>query len=144
MCCFALSTPNCTECEWVVVVVVVVVVTINAANLHIRHCCPHLTPVCSERQMASHQRAGALCKSTQFIYDISKQGPDVLQSVCRTLRCFSLARVALAVEVKERIELYLYSTSGPSWPVVGRNLPLFTSCCDYAPHASSCCFSIHF
>jgi len=22
-------------------------------------------------------------------------------------------------EVKERVELYLYSTSGPSWPVIG-------------------------
>jgi len=27
-------------------------------------------------------------------------------------------------EVKERIELYLYSTSGPSWPVIGCTLPL--------------------
>jgi len=26
-------------------------------------------------------------------------------------------------EVKERVELYLYSTSGPSWPVIGRTLP---------------------
>ena len=28
------------------------------------------------------------------------------------------------VEVKERVELYLYSPSGPSWPVLGRTLPL--------------------
>ena len=27
-------------------------------------------------------------------------------------------------EVKERVELYLYSPSGPSWPVLGRILPL--------------------
>ena len=27
-------------------------------------------------------------------------------------------------EVKERVELYLHFTSGPSWPVVGWNLPL--------------------
>jgi len=27
-------------------------------------------------------------------------------------------------EVKERVQLYLYSPSGPPWPVVGRNLPL--------------------
>jgi len=27
-------------------------------------------------------------------------------------------------EVKQRAELYLYSTSGPSWPVLGWNLPL--------------------
>ena len=29
-----------------------------------------------------------------------------------------------SVEVKERVELYLYSTSGPSWPVIGCTLPL--------------------
>ena len=28
-----------------------------------------------------------------------------------------------SVEVKERVELYLYSASGPSWPVLGQNLP---------------------
>jgi hypothetical protein len=27
-------------------------------------------------------------------------------------------------EVKERVELYLYSPSGPSWPVLEENLPL--------------------
>jgi hypothetical protein len=27
-------------------------------------------------------------------------------------------------EVKERVELYLNSTSGPSWPVIGGTLPL--------------------
>jgi len=27
-------------------------------------------------------------------------------------------------EVKERVELYLYSPSGPSWPVLGRTLLL--------------------
>jgi hypothetical protein len=29
-----------------------------------------------------------------------------------------------SVWIKERVELYLYSPSGPSWPVVGRPLPL--------------------
>ena len=29
-----------------------------------------------------------------------------------------------SAEVKERIELYLYSTSGVSWPVTGLPLPL--------------------
>jgi hypothetical protein len=29
-----------------------------------------------------------------------------------------------SAEVKERVELYLNSPSGPSWPVVGRTLPL--------------------
>jgi len=31
-----------------------------------------------------------------------------------------------SVEVKERVELYLYSPSGHSWPVLGRNLPFLT------------------
>jgi hypothetical protein len=30
-----------------------------------------------------------------------------------------------SAEVKERAEPYLYSPSGPSWPVVGRTLPLY-------------------
>jgi len=29
-----------------------------------------------------------------------------------------------SAEVKERVELYLCSPSGPSWPVLGGNLPL--------------------
>jgi hypothetical protein len=29
-----------------------------------------------------------------------------------------------SAEVKERVEQYLYSPSGPSWPVLGRTLPL--------------------
>jgi hypothetical protein len=29
-----------------------------------------------------------------------------------------------SVEVKERVELYFYSPSGPSWPILGRILPL--------------------
>jgi hypothetical protein len=33
-------------------------------------------------------------------------------------------------EVKERVELYLYSPSGPSWPVIGRPLPLPFITCD--------------
>jgi len=28
-------------------------------------------------------------------------------------------------EAKERVELYLYSSSGPSWPVLGGTLPFF-------------------
>jgi hypothetical protein len=31
-----------------------------------------------------------------------------------------------SAEVKERVQLYLYSPSGPSWPVLGRTLPFFT------------------
>ena len=30
-----------------------------------------------------------------------------------------------SADVKERVELYLYSPSRPSWPVLGRNLPSF-------------------
>jgi hypothetical protein len=33
-----------------------------------------------------------------------------------------------SAEVKERVELYLYSPSGPSWPVVGRNLFRWGEC----------------
>ena len=33
-----------------------------------------------------------------------------------------------SAEVKERVELYLYSPSGPSWPVLGRALPLPLPC----------------
>jgi hypothetical protein len=29
-----------------------------------------------------------------------------------------------SADVKERVKLYLYSLSGPSWPVLGRTLPL--------------------
>jgi hypothetical protein len=29
-----------------------------------------------------------------------------------------------SAEVKERVELYLYSPSGPSWYVIGLNIPL--------------------
>ena len=29
-----------------------------------------------------------------------------------------------SAEVKERVELYLYSTTGPSWAAIGWNLPL--------------------
>jgi hypothetical protein len=29
-------------------------------------------------------------------------------------------------KVKERVQLYLYSTSGPSWPVTRRPLPLYS------------------
>ena len=32
-----------------------------------------------------------------------------------------------SAEVKERVELYLYSPSGPSWPVLGRTLPFMPS-----------------
>ena len=50
-----------------------------------------------------------------------------------------------SAEVKERIELYLYSLSGPLWPVLGRNLPLPLPLlhCSFdspAPDYSSCRF----
>jgi hypothetical protein len=32
-----------------------------------------------------------------------------------------------SAEVQERVELYLYSPSGPSWPVIGKNLLYFTA-----------------
>jgi hypothetical protein len=33
-----------------------------------------------------------------------------------------------SAEVKERVELYLYSPSGPSWPVLGWTLPFMENC----------------
>jgi hypothetical protein len=30
-----------------------------------------------------------------------------------------------SARVKERVELYLYSPSGPSWPILGRPLPFY-------------------
>jgi hypothetical protein len=33
-----------------------------------------------------------------------------------------------SARVNERVEVYLYSLSGPSWPVLGRTLPLCPSC----------------
>jgi hypothetical protein len=33
-----------------------------------------------------------------------------------------------SAKVKERVELYFYSTSGPSWPVLGLNVPLPFTC----------------
>ena len=34
--------------------------------------------------------------------------------------------LSTSAEVKERVELYLYSSYRPSWPVLGRTLPLHT------------------
>ena len=45
-------------------------------------------------------------------------------------------------EVKERVELYLYSSSGPSWPVLGRTLPLPDSRSDQWDSASSNCCAL--
>jgi hypothetical protein len=58
-----------------------------------------------------------------------------------------------SAEVKERVELYLYSTSGPSWPVIGRTLPLplppifmiqCNSILSYTPRSSKGSFRSYF
>ena len=36
-----------------------------------------------------------------------------------------------SAEVKERVDLYLYSPSGPSWRVLGCTLPLLFTCTDF-------------
>jgi hypothetical protein len=36
--------------------------------------------------------------------------------------------------VKERVELYLYSPSGSSWPVLERTLPLFVAVAGFTIH----------
>jgi hypothetical protein len=51
-------------------------------------------------------------------------------------------------EVKERVELYLYSSSGPSWPVLGSTLPclyiycvlkvIFLACTNAVSHLTDC------
>ena len=46
------------------------------------------------------------------------------------------------VEVKERVELYLYSSSGPSWSVLGRTIPLFLVHCTELSKQSSLRFRI--
>jgi hypothetical protein len=45
-----------------------------------------------------------------------------------------------SAEVKETVELYLYSPSGPSWPVLGSNLPLrvFHLLGCYTAHGGNC------
>ena len=42
----------------------------------------------------------------------------------KTAGAWRWPRTPSSAEVKERAEVYLYSPSGPSWPVVGRTLPL--------------------
>ena len=44
-----------------------------------------------------------------------------------------------SAEVKERVELYLYSPSGPSWPVLGRTLPLLYYVNHKKHTVRSCC-----
>jgi hypothetical protein len=41
--------------------------------------------------------------------------------------------------VKERVELYLYSHSGSSWPFLGRTLPFFTFFCSFYGNSYNCC-----
>jgi hypothetical protein len=41
----------------------------------------------------------------------------------KQLECGADNRPPSSTEVKERVELYLYSPSGPSWPALGQNLP---------------------
>jgi len=42
-----------------------------------------------------------------------------------------------SAKVKERVELYLYSPSGPSWPVLGWTLHLPIKNTDESPHLVS-------
>ena len=43
----------------------------------------------------------------------------------KTAGTWSWTPIPSSAEVKERVELYLYSTSGPSWPVLGWTLPFY-------------------
>ena len=51
------------------------------------------------------------------------QSPIPRGGVKRTGRGVNHPRISSA-KVKERVELYVYSPSGPSWPVLGWTLPL--------------------
>jgi hypothetical protein len=42
-----------------------------------------------------------------------------------------------SAEVKERVDLYIYSLSAPSWPVLGRTLPLLASVVNRTPISRS-------
>jgi hypothetical protein len=59
---------------------------------------------------------------------------------------FSFRTTRSSAEVKERVELYLYSHSGLSWPVLGRTLPLplppglTFSNPTFCPHSVFMCF----
>jgi len=44
----------------------------------------------------------------------------------KAVRAWHWPHTTSSTEVKERVELYIYSPSGPSWPLLGWNLP-FTS-----------------
>jgi len=48
--------------------------------------------------------------------------PGLFTGVKRTGR--GVDQPQCSAEIKESVELYLYSTSGPSWSITGRNLPL--------------------
>jgi hypothetical protein len=45
-----------------------------------------------------------------------------------------------SAEVKERVELYLYSPSGPSWPVLKRTLRFYQSVCSEEQKTVAQCF----
>ena len=55
-------------------------------------------------------------------------GTGSFPGVKRPGRCFD----HLPAEVEGRVELYLYSPSGPSWLVIGRTLPLPLPLCEGA------------
>jgi hypothetical protein len=46
-----------------------------------------------------------------------------LEEVLPTERVWHIPPIPFSAKVRERVELYLYSTSGPSRPMRGRNLP---------------------
>ena len=45
----------------------------------------------------------------------------------KATRPWRWSATATSTKVKEWVQLHIYSTSGPSWPVVGWPLPIFTS-----------------
>ena len=47
---------------------------------------------------------------------------------CKAAEAWRWPPTPYSAEVKERVELYLYSTSGPSWTVLGRALIYISNC----------------
>jgi hypothetical protein len=111
---------------------------INSSKMNavVANNCVQVNPTLSFRYMYTHVRP-----SGEFLWTVwPSSRPDrpwgppnhlyngyrVFSGVKRPRRGVDLSSPSIA-EVKERVELYMYSHSGPSWPVLGWTLPLWPS-----------------
>jgi len=67
-------------------------------------------------------------RQTKSVLGPTQSSVQWVPSLFRGLRgrLVALTTTPFSAEVKERVEVYLYSPCGPSWPVVGWNLLYFT------------------